>query len=135
MRKRSQALTTVPINQPNGSSGGGFGGSGCLILIIAAVIVGSIWAFSAGAGLASNGGGFNFEPRAFSDNITAQTDQGGNAVAVGRGARDVTVTSSQPGGQSVASTFFGNVLAVLFFLALGGGAFFWVRRRANYDDD
>lgn len=112
--------------QPYTPSGGKKGGSGCLAIILLVAALGALWAYNLGAGMAS-GGGLHFEPRAFSDNITATTGEGGQAVAVGRGSGDVTVTDnrtldSEDGGG------LGNILLFgIVFVGAGWAISKWAR--------
>lgn len=113
--------------QPYTPNGGKKGGNGCLVIILLAAALGALWAYNLGAGMAS-GGGLHFEPRAFSDNITATTGEGGQAVAVGRGSGDVTVTDNRTLDSENGGGEVGNYLIFgIVFVGIGWAINKWSR--------
>lgn len=125
--KKTQVIphNPAPVNQAPPSPRGG-----CILWLVIGIVALSIAFFSLGAGAASRGG-MNFEPRAFSDNITATTGEGGQAVAIGRGAGDITVTDSRSERPSGGNEVFN--LLVFGALFVGGGYFLWSwSQRGNY---
>lgn len=119
-KKKTDIIPQAPPPAPPPVSGRnrGLGLPGCLIVFGLVLALGWVLMSGLGQGIAYGGGSldFNFEPRAFSDNITATSEEG-DAIAFGRNAEGVSIVAGEPNGNQDESGRDLGVLPVLCVVA------------------